>query len=160
VESGGSSVGKVRECDVVSRHLQGCSSRLYRLRADGLPPMSKYWTYRSYAGDMSTISLIVCCQLMFGLSALLLWLCWKRNWGESHGPLSRAERWSREHFFSGAVHPSNPVDNSQKVTIYGPREICMVKSHTQTEREKRVTVVGFFTAGCTSIRIIATLGYE
>jgi hypothetical protein len=33
-----------------SRHLQGCSTRLCRLRTDGLTPMSKYWAYRSHAG--------------------------------------------------------------------------------------------------------------
>jgi hypothetical protein len=54
-------------------------------------------------------------------------------------PLNRAERWSQEHFFSGVVHSSNPVDDSQKVTIHGPREIRIVKSHTRTERGKRVS---------------------
>jgi hypothetical protein len=39
---------------------------------------------------------------------------------------------------SGAVHPSNPVDDSQKVAICGPHEIRMIKIHTQTERGKRV----------------------
>jgi hypothetical protein len=38
VESEGPSVGKVGECDVASRHLQGCSPRLCRLRTDVLPP--------------------------------------------------------------------------------------------------------------------------
>jgi hypothetical protein len=33
---------------------------------------------------------------MFGLTTLLHWLCWERNWGGSHGPLSWAERWSQE----------------------------------------------------------------
>jgi hypothetical protein len=41
--------------------------------------------------------------------------------------------------FLGAVHPSNPVDDSWKVAIRGPREIRMVEGHTRTEREKRVT---------------------
>jgi hypothetical protein len=36
------SVGKVGECDVASRHLQGCSPHLCRLRIDGLTPASKY----------------------------------------------------------------------------------------------------------------------
>jgi hypothetical protein len=31
-------VGKVRECYVKNRHLQGCSPRLCRLRTDGLAP--------------------------------------------------------------------------------------------------------------------------
>jgi hypothetical protein len=33
---------KVRECDVESRHLQGCSLHLCRLRTDGLAPARKY----------------------------------------------------------------------------------------------------------------------
>jgi hypothetical protein len=36
------SVGKVGECDVESRHHQGCSPYLCRLRTDGLAPTSKY----------------------------------------------------------------------------------------------------------------------
>jgi hypothetical protein len=35
-------VGKVRKWYVASRHLQGCSPHLCRLRIDGLAPMSKY----------------------------------------------------------------------------------------------------------------------
>jgi hypothetical protein len=41
-ESGGQSVGKGGESDVKSRHLQGCSLHLCRLRTDGLVPTSKY----------------------------------------------------------------------------------------------------------------------
>jgi hypothetical protein len=40
VESGGPSVANVEECDVESRHLQGCSPRLCQLRTDGLAPES------------------------------------------------------------------------------------------------------------------------
>jgi hypothetical protein len=40
------SVGKVREWYVESRHLQGCSPRLCRLRT----PVSKHWTYGSHTG--------------------------------------------------------------------------------------------------------------
>jgi hypothetical protein len=56
----------------------------------------------------------------------------------SHGPLSRAERWSREHFFSEVVHPSNPVDDSRKFAIRGPREIRIVEDHMWIERGKHV----------------------
>jgi hypothetical protein len=41
-----------------SQRLQGCNPRLYRLKTDGLAPVSKYWTYRSHASDMSPISLV------------------------------------------------------------------------------------------------------
>jgi hypothetical protein len=50
------------------------SPRLCRLRTEGLVPMSKYWTYRSLASDMSPVSLVAYCRQMFGLSALLQWL--------------------------------------------------------------------------------------
>jgi hypothetical protein len=66
----------------------------------------------------------------------------------SHGLLNRAERWSQEHFFLGAVHSSNPVDDSRKAAICGPREIRMVEGHTRTERGKRVACwSGFFLQG-------------
>jgi hypothetical protein len=42
MESGGPSDGKVGECDVESRHLQGCNPHLCRLRTDGLALTSKY----------------------------------------------------------------------------------------------------------------------
>jgi hypothetical protein len=44
---------------MVSRHLQGCSHHLCRLRTVQLGPMSKYWTYRSHAGDMGPVNLVV-----------------------------------------------------------------------------------------------------
>jgi hypothetical protein len=55
-----------------------------RLRTDGLAPTSKYWTYRSHTGDMGLVSLVIYCQQVLGLSALLQWLCWERNWGGSY----------------------------------------------------------------------------
>jgi hypothetical protein len=102
VKSGGLSVRKVGECDVASQHLQGFSHCLCRLRTDGLTPTSKYWTYRSYAGDICPISLVAHCQEVLGLSTLVQWLCWRRNLGGSHRPLSWAERWSREQ----CIHPT------------------------------------------------------
>jgi hypothetical protein len=91
---------------------------LCRLRTEGLVPMGKYWTYRLHAGDMGPVNLVACCWQIFSLSALLQWLCWERNWDGSHGPLSRAERWSREHFFSGTVNLSNSVGSVWKVAMY------------------------------------------
>jgi hypothetical protein len=67
------------------------------------------------------------------LSLLFQWLCWERNWGRSRGPLSQAERWSREEWYM-----SNNVDDSRKVAICRPRVICMVEGHTRTERGKHV----------------------
>jgi hypothetical protein len=73
------------------------------LRIKGLVPVSKYWMYQSHVGDMGLISPVAGHPQVVGLSLLLQWLSWERNWGESCGPLSRAERGSREHFFSGVV---------------------------------------------------------
>jgi hypothetical protein len=135
-------VEKVGQWCVASRHLQVCIPRMCRLRTDGLAPVSKYWMYRSYVGDIDPVSLVACHQQVLGLSALLQWLCWERNWGGSRGPLSRAKRRSRKHFFSGAVHSPNPVDDSRNVAIHGPREIRMVKGHTDRRRNDFYTGSG------------------
>jgi hypothetical protein len=137
------------------------SLHLCRLSTEGLVPVSKYWTYRSHISDMGPVNLVACHQHVLGLSALLQWLCWERNRGGSREPLSWAERWSREHFFSGAVYPSNPVDDSRKVATYRdhPQEAYTGRTWTDVE-SIHVVLVGFSPAGCTSIRIAATLGYE
>jgi hypothetical protein len=73
-ESGGSSVGKGGEGDMESWHLPGCSPYLCRLRTKGLVPVSKYWTYWSYAIDMGLVNW---CSLLppdAWLSPLLQWL--------------------------------------------------------------------------------------
>jgi hypothetical protein len=84
------------------------SLRMCQLRTEGLVPVSKYWMYRSHVSAMGPINQVTCCRHMLGLSLLLQWLSWERNWGGSHGPLSRAERWSQEHFFLGAVVSIQP----------------------------------------------------
>jgi hypothetical protein len=117
--------------------------------------------YPSHAGAIDPVRLVVCHRQMLGLSALLQWLCWKRNWGGSRRPLSQAERWSREHFFSGVVHPSNPFDDSWKVTTYRDHPQKAYAGHTWTGvGSVRVVLVGFSPVGCTSIWISVTLGYE
>jgi hypothetical protein len=137
------------------------SPRLCWLRTERLVRMSKYWMYRSHADDMGPVNLIACCGQMFGLSTLLQWLCQERNWGGSHGPLNWARRWSREHFFSVAVNLSNSVGSVWKVGMYGdrPQETYTGRTWTGVESVHGV-LVGFSPAGCTLIRIAATLGFE
>jgi hypothetical protein len=95
----GNSEGKGEESAMtILRFLCG-SPRLCRLRTEGLVPVSKYWTYRSHAGDMGPVSLVACHRQKLGLSLLLHWLAWKRNWVRTHGLVSRRA----EPFFSGAV---------------------------------------------------------
>jgi hypothetical protein len=82
VESGGPSVGKVWQCDVASRHLQGCSPHLHRLRTNGLAPVSKYWMYRSHTGDMGPISQVACCRQMSDfLHCFIGWLGRETRYG-------------------------------------------------------------------------------
>jgi hypothetical protein len=74
---------------VASRHLQGCSPRLCWLRTVRLTPMSKYWTYRSHAGDMGPINLVVGHRQELGLRPLLHWLARERSWVRTCGSVSR-----------------------------------------------------------------------
>jgi hypothetical protein len=137
------------------------SPRMYRLRTEGLVPMSKYWMYWSHASDMGPVNLVACYRQIFGLSALLQWLCWERNWGRSHRPLSRAGRWSQEHFFSKAVNLSNSIGSVWKVAMYEDRPQEGYVGRTWTGMESvRGVIIGFSPAGCTSIRIVVTLRYE
>jgi hypothetical protein len=69
-----------------SRHLQGCSSRLCRLRTVRLAPVSKYWTYRSHAGDMGPVSLVIGCQQELEFSPLLFGCCGREA---GYGPADR-----------------------------------------------------------------------
>jgi hypothetical protein len=72
---------------VASRHLQGCSPRLCWLRTVRLAPMSKYWTYRSHAGDIGPVNLVACCWWVFGfLYCFISWLA--RETG--YGPVDRS----------------------------------------------------------------------
>jgi hypothetical protein len=89
VERRGPSVGNVGEWCVESWHLQGCSSRLCRLSIVGLAPMSKYWTYRSHAGDMGPVSLVVYHWQILDFAPTASKLAQERNWVRTYGSVSR-----------------------------------------------------------------------
>jgi hypothetical protein len=134
-----SSVEKFKEWYVVSRNLQGCSPCLCQLMTNGLASVSKYWTYRSYIGDMGPVSLVAFHRHNLGLSLLIHWLAWERNWIWIRGSVSQrvvdcvGRPFSREQW-----NPSKSIGNSRKAAMRGPREICMVEGHTRTERGKRM----------------------
>jgi hypothetical protein len=67
----------------------------------------------------------------------------------------------REPFFSGAMTLSNAVGVSRKVATYGnrPQEAYVGRMWTSVG-SICVVLVEFSPAGCTSIRITATLGYK
>jgi hypothetical protein len=97
-------VGKVREWYVESWHLKGCSPRLCQLRTDGLPLVSKYWTYRSHAGDMGPVSLVVGCRHRVILPPLLQWLARERKWIRTRVSISRCVvDYVRSPFFKSSV---------------------------------------------------------
>jgi hypothetical protein len=129
-----------------SRHLQGCSARLCRLRTNELVLTSKYWTYRSHAGvyGSSKPSSLSTTEAWLKLTASLV------NSGEKLGtdPRSVSQRavdyvgspFSREQW-----DPSKFVGDLWKIVIHLLCEIRMVWDHTQTERGMRVSCwSGFF----------------
>jgi hypothetical protein len=92
---------------LTSRHLQGCSPCLCRLRTDGLAPVSEYWAYRSHLGDMGSINLVACCQWMFGFHYCFN-SCVRRETGWwTCRSLSQARGCVRSPFLgSSRVHPT------------------------------------------------------
>jgi hypothetical protein len=147
---------------LASWHLQGCSPSLCWLSTDGLTPASKYWTYRLHAGDMGPVSLVVYHQQKLGLSLLLHWLVWERNWVRTHGSVSRrAVDYVESPFSWEQWDPSKYVDDSWKVATYDdyPREAYVGRTWTGMG-SVRVVLIRFSPAWCTSIRIAMTIGYE
>jgi hypothetical protein len=160
-ESGDNWLGRSGSVYVASRHLQDCSPRLRRLRTVRLAPMSKYWTYRSHAGDMDPVNLVACCCWMFSfLHCFIGWL--GRETG--YGPTDRSA--SVLWIMSGALFLGSS-DSVQlcRWLVEGchvwdrPHEAYVGRTWTGV-RSVRVVLVGFSPVGCTSIRIVATLGYE
>jgi hypothetical protein len=162
VKRWGPSVGKVDEWCVESRHLQGCSRHLCRLRTDGLGPVSKYWTYRSHDGDMGLISLVVCRRQMLGFALTDSRLARERNWVRTCRSVSRRA--------VDCVRSPFSWEQWSYSTLSMTRERL---SHTGTTRRKHTSGVhgltweayvsywsSFFPAGCTSIQIATTLRYE
>jgi hypothetical protein len=142
-------VGKVGEWYVASLHLQGCISHLCRLRTDGLTLTSKYWTYRSHAGDMGPVGLVVRCQQKLNFFSLLHCLLWERGWVWTRVSVSRrAVDCVRSPSSQGQWARSNLLMTVRKVVICGPREICMILDHMWTKHGKRVACwSGFFLQG-------------
>jgi hypothetical protein len=150
----------VNECDVVSRHLQGCNPRLCRLRINGLAPANKYWMYRSHAGVygpnnpcslLSTGAWLKRTASVVVLGEKLRWVPW---------PLCGTERWSQDNFSQEqCIYPTLLTSCERLLYTYHMRYIW-----SGTIRGLSVGCVWHvsrvFLAGCTSIRIAATLGYE
>jgi hypothetical protein len=161
-ERGRLSVRKGGECDVKSRYPQGCSPGLCRWRTNGLASMGKYWTYWSHIGVMSPVSLVACYQQRVTLSPLLQWL----PWGEKLDTDPRIGQPSccglgQEPFFSGIVALSITIDDFMKCCYMWTAWDTYGRGPYVDQAWKVCDVlVRFAPAGCTSIQITTTLGYE
>jgi hypothetical protein len=145
---------------VILRFLCG-SPHLCQLRTEGLVPVSKYWTYRSHAGDIDPVSLVACCRYMLGFAPTTSRLDRARNWVRTRGPVSRRVVDCVRSPFSGAVALLNSVDDSWKVATYGDYPQKAYTGCTWTDMKIiHVVLIGFSPTGCTSIRIAASLGYK
>jgi hypothetical protein len=154
-------VEKVREWYVASRYLQVCSPFPCRLRTDGFTPVSKYWTYRSHAGDIGLINLVAYRQHMFYfLHCFVDWLGRETRYGPTDQ--SADVLW----IVSGAlfIRSSDSVQRCQRLA-----EGCYVLTVWYTYGLRPYAdwawkvcgvLVGFSPAGCTSIQIVVILGYE
>jgi hypothetical protein len=121
------SEGKGEESDVaILRFLCG-SPHQCRLRIEGLVPVSKYWTYRSHAGDMGLVSLVTCHRQKPGLSLLLHWLVSKRNWVRTRWSVSRHAVDCVGSLFlkSSGIHPNLSVTRERL-----PRTGTAYRKHT------------------------------
>jgi hypothetical protein len=118
--------------------------------------------YRSHAGDMSPVSLVVGRRRKLSLRPLLHWLARERNWVRTHGSVRRrAVDYIRSPFSWEQWDLSKSISISRKVATYGdhPQEAYVGRTWTGMG-SGCVVLVGFSPAGCTSIQIIVTLRYE
>jgi hypothetical protein len=151
-------VGMVREWYVESQHLQGCSSRLCRLRTDGLPPTSKYWTYRSHARDMGPVSLVAGCQQKLVFSSLPQWLLWERSLVWTYGLVSHRDvGWVGRPSSQGHGNYSNLLMTMWKVYVLIVWDTYGLGTYADWWWDECGVLVGF---SPTLIRIAMTLGYE
>jgi hypothetical protein len=149
-----------------SQRLQGCNPRLYRLKTDGLAPVSKYWTYRSHVSDMSPISLVSPACDRYVNRGCLYPHCfngWLRR-ETRYGPTDRSAivlwivlgaLFLRS---SGSVHHCDDfVKGCYALTAW---DTYGLRPYADWAWDACGVLVGFSPAGCISIRITATLGYE
>jgi hypothetical protein len=145
---------------VASQHLQGCNPRMCRLRTIRLASESKYWTYRSHAGDMGLVSWCSCVSI--GLKPL------SPTPGLSHGrrnEVTQDDGWVSLSLVTKTSYGYRGLFwlrvSQWKVVTYGdcPQKASIGRAWTRVGSVRGV-LVGISPAGCISIRIATTLGYE
>jgi hypothetical protein len=155
------SVEKVGEWYVKSWCLQGCSPRLCQLRTNGLTPASKYWTYRSHVSVMGTVSLVAGYQqkLVFSPTASLVVV--RAKLGMDPRIIQSSTCGLCRETFSWPIDLYKSVDNFAKgcyaLTVW---DTYGLGPYVEWVFDACGVLIWFFPIGCTSIWIIATLGYE
>jgi hypothetical protein len=139
-------------------HLQGCSLRLCRLRTDGLTPVSKYWTYRSYAGVIDPVNWCSCVTTWLKPLSPTPGLSWGRKnevtQGDARASLSLIAK------TSSGCKACLSLWGLAKGYLCRTREMYGLGSYANRAWKACDVLVGFSPTGCTSIWITATLGYE
>jgi hypothetical protein len=101
--------------------------------------------YRSHAGDMSSVNLVVGHRQELGLRPMLHCLARERSWVRTRGSVS----WPAVDCV-GSPFLSKSVGASRKVATYGDRPQEAYAGRTWTGvGSVRVKLVGFSPAGCT-----------
>jgi hypothetical protein len=135
--------------------------RLSRLRTDGFTPWASIQTYRLHAGVYGSIKPSSRLSTEVWLSPLLHFLARERNWVRTHGSVSRR---AVDYVGSLFSQSSDSVQHRRwcakgyyvwiKWNTYGPGP------YVDWAWKACGMLIEFFLAGCTSIWIVATLGYE
>jgi hypothetical protein len=155
-------VGKVGEWYVAGRHLQSCSPRLCGSMTDGLAPVGKYWTYWSHAGvyGPSKPSSRLSTEAWLFPTASLSIVGEKLGTDPRIGQSVRCGL-CREPFFSGIVDLFKSIDDCAKgCYMWTMWDTYGLGPYVDWAWIACDVLVGFSPAGCTLIRIAATLGYE
>jgi hypothetical protein len=155
-------VRKDGECDVKSRHLQGCSPHLCWLRIDGLVPHEQVLNVPIIYWYIGPVNLVACHRQKLDLSLLLYWL-WggRETWWGCRSVSRRVGDVVESPYFLGAV-------GSIQIYRWLVKGYYMWTTWDTYDRGSYVdrawkacgVLVGFSLAECTSIRITVNLGYE
>jgi hypothetical protein len=153
-------VGNLEEWYVESRHLQSCSPRLCRIRTGRLAPRKQVLNVPITRWYMGPVSLVAYYWQLCGFLHFFYGGEGERNWmGTRRSVSRRAGDVVGNSFFSRAM--SNSIDDFMKgCYTWTAWDMYGRGSYVDWAWKACGVLVEFPPAGCTSIRITVTLGYE
>jgi hypothetical protein len=156
------SEGKDRESAMAIPWFLCGSPHLCRLRNEGWYPWASIECINHMLVFIGPVSLVVVCQWKFDFSPLSHWLLCERSWVRTHRLVNRcAVDCVGSSSSQGQWIYSNLLMTVWKIATYVDRPQEAYAGHTCTGMGNvRVVLTEFSLAGCTPIRIVATLGYE